>query len=556
VHIPFSTTIRSIGRARQILQVLIRYGFGEVVHELQGVPGIGVIRGRRAKETAKLSDAARARKAIEDLGPTFIKMGQIASTRPDLIPANWIEELKKLQSDVPPVPWEKVKVELEREFDGRMEEVFESIDEKPLAAASMAQTHRGVLKDGTPVVIKILRPGIRDLVETDMEILGALATLADRHLPDKGYNASEVVAQLSVQMRREADLWLELRSCERMARDFTEYDNIRFPKVFRKASTRGVLTMEEVQGRLLAKLDLESLPADERRKIAETGADAVFHQCLDIGFFHADPHPGNIFILEGGGICFIDCGMTGSIDPETTNALASLVHGVVRKDLERVVRVAVELGRADRALARDRAFRADVWDFIGHFDVQSFDEFRLGDVLQDFYGVLRKWRMICPADLVYLIKAISTIEGVAETVDPTFDIVSFVQPKVEHLVRRRFGIRAVRRRFESALIGYTGLVEDLPEMARDLAETINQKKIRIEMEHSGTRPLIEAIDAGSVTVVYGLIMASLIVGSSVLILADNVDREPGWISLIAAGGFISALVLGLLRLISKHVWNR
>jgi len=556
VQLPFSTTIKSIGRTRQILQVLIRYGFGEIVRELEGVPGIGVIRGRRAKEALQLSEAARARKALEDLGPTFIKMGQIASTRPDLIPSSWIVELKKLQSDVPPVPWDEVKQQLDDEFPQGIDAVFESIEEKPLAAASMAQTHRGVLKDGTPIVVKILRPGIRDLVETDMEILGVLAGFIDRHLPDKGYNASEVVTQLSVQMRREADLWLELRSTERMARDFAEYENISFPRVFRKASTKRVLTMEEVQGRLLAKLDLESLPSDERRKIAETGAEAVFHQCLDIGFFHADPHPGNIFILDGGRICFIDCGMTGSIDPETTNALASLVHGVVRKDLERVVRVAVDLGRADRTLARDRSFRADVWDFIGHFDVQSFDEFRLGDVLNDFYAVLRKWRMICPADLVYLIKAISTIEGVAEDIDPTFDIVRFVQPKVEQLVRRRFGIRAVRRRFESAMIGYTQLVEDFPEMARDLAETVNQKKLRVDIEQTGTKPLIEAIDAGSVTVVYGLIMASLIVGSAVLVLADNADRSTGWISLLAAGGFVAALVLGLLRMISKHVWNR
>ncbi len=550
------STLRSINRARTIATILARFGFGQFVTglRLDGVPLVGRILVQ--KDMADRSIHERARLAIEALGPTFIKLGQIASTRPDLLPQAWIEELKKLQADIPAAPWDEIEPQLEREFPGGIDSVFKSIEHEAFAAASMAQTHRAVLLDGQPVVIKILRPGIRGVIESDMEILALLADFAQGTLKNLGYNPVEVVAQFATQLRLETDLAREARSGQRMGKDLADIEGVSVPRVYLKASTRNMLTMEEIRGRLLSHVDFDELSDESRLTIAQHAADAVFTQCLAIGFFHADPHPGNIFVLEDDAICLIDFGMTGHIDPGTSAALAGLIQGVMTSDLDRVIRIAIALTDAEPSLARHRPFRADVWALLSNFRVESLSELAIGPILTEFFATLRAHNLQCPADLVYLIKAITTIEGVAQQLAPDFDMISHVKPKLEKLVLERYGFAQLRRRVEGTTKDYADLTRDLPGMIRDLTDTIQRGRLDIGLHHEGIEDIEKTLESASVNLSYAVVVAAIFVGSSVLILADSIDRSTGWITALAGAGFGVALVLITARRLSIYIRNR
>lgn len=550
------STLRSINRARTICTILARFGFGQFVQglRLEGTPILG--RMLVPKDMADLSVHERVRRAIEELGPTFIKLGQIASTRPDLLPSSWINELKKLQSDIPAVGFDEIKPVLEREFPGGIDTVFESIEPEAFAAASMAQIHRAVLVGGERVVVKILRPGIRGVIDGDMEILSLIAEFAQSKLKNLGYSPVDVVRQFATELRLETDLAREARSAQRMAADLADLEGVSIPRVFPEASTRNILTMEEIQGTLLSHVEVDELSEETRLAVARHCADAVFTQCLSVGFFHADPHPGNIFLTENDGICLIDFGMTGHIDPGTAAALAGLIQGVVTSDLERVIRIAVSLTDADPSLARQRQFRADVWAFLTNFRVQSLSEIAIGPVLSEFFATLRAHNLQCPADLVYLIKAITTVEGVARTLAPDFDLVSHVRPKLEQLVLQRYGYSQLRRRVESTTKDYADLTRDLPGMIRDLTDTVQRGRLEIGLHLRGMEDLEKTFESASVNLSYAIVVAAVFVGSSVLILADSVDRSMGWITALASVGFGVALILITGRRFSKHMRNR
>jgi ubiquinone biosynthesis protein len=576
-------TIRNIRRAREILSVFASYGFIDVIQELD-LDRLA-LRGKRLvglaepnAEVHRLPQAVRLRHAMEQLGPTFIKMAQILSTRPDLIPEEWAREFERLQSDVPPVPAEEIRPHIEALYDGELQERFASVEFEAMAAASIAQAHRAALPDGTPVVLKVLRPGIEQVLESDVEILRALASFAESHFANLGYSPVQVVEQFARQVEREVDLELEGRSMRRMNRSFENNPNVAFPRVYMEHTREGVLCMELVEGVLLANRKPGDFTDAQRRRIVAIGSDAVFRQCFEIGFFHADPHPGNIFVvrdgarlakpaaadgrglitraaaepdsavraLEGGPdlqLVFIDCGMTGHIEPRTAELLADLVQGTIGGDLDRVIDVVIALTDSTPALAADRAFRADAWEFISRFESATLEDLQMGALLSEFFEKIRRHRLQCPADIVYLIKAVTTIEGVGEALAPDFDIVNHVRPHLERLVRRRYGIRALRRRLEGSLVGYAELAERLPRETRDLLYMIRRGRVSINLQHQGLDRLTDEVERASRNISYALVMSSLIVGGSILFLADT--AQPGPRGVLFYAGLAAVVMAGL-----------
>ena len=550
-------TVRNLRRARELVNALVRYGFMDIVQEL-GLDRL-VQQGRRTLRIAKpdeamvrLPRAVRLRKAMEELGPTFVKLAQVLATRPDLIPSDWADEFAKLHDDVAQVPGEQILAVIRDELGNRIEGLFESIEPDALAAASVAQVHRAKLKDGTEVVLKVLRPGIRETLKADMEILDFFARFIEDHFQDIGYSPTDTVDQFARELRRETDLLIEARSTDRMYKDFENDPGIYFPRVYWEATTSKVLCIEYIEGTLLSRRKADEFTADERRAIVANGTRAVFGQCLEIGFFHADPHPGNIIAMrdgEGraGPICFIDCGMTGHIDPKTAEHLADLTQGTAAGELDRVVDVVIALSDADPAIVHNRDFRADVWEFISHFQDASFSELRMGALLGEFFEKIRRHRLRCPADMVFLIKAITTIEGVGEDLCPEFDIVEHVRPSVERLVRRRYGIRALRKRLQGSFIGYAEFAEGLPRDVGQLLAAIRRHKLTMNLEHRGLDRLTRSLEHASRNISQALIITALIVASSVLVLADSAaEPTPGYLTIAAVAGFASAVVLTLL----------
>ena len=552
---PISRRIRHVHRYVELLEVLARYGFADLLQELKldGLieKGRGIISRRPRANFERLTRAERIRKAMEELGPTYIKMGQVLSTRPDLIPQEWADEFAKLQADVPSVPFDVIRKQLEVEFPAGVDTVFKSIKETPLAAASMAQVHRATLKDGTKVVIKVLRPGIRETTDADMDVLRAVAHFTEAHFSNLGYSPTEIVEEFAKELVKEMDLTHEGQVTERLRAYFEEDEGVVFPQVYWEATTHSVLAIDEIEGVLISRLKDGDISPEDRRKVVENGARAVLRQCLEIGFFHADPHPGNLFAMSEGRIGFIDCGMTGEIDARTTQQLADLVSGVVTGDLERVIGVVAVLANVEPEKLEERSFRADVQSIVSRFYNLPLDKLNLGGLLQEFFAKLRAHQIRCPADLMFLIKALTTIEAVARQLDPSFELVTFARPYVERLVQRRYSFGAVRTRLRRSLLGYTELLEDLPGEVRPLLSNLRRNKVTFNLEHRGLNRLTHTVEHASRNISFALIIAAMLVGSSILV---NASRNPGLngLTAIGIGGFVAAAVLAVFMTINNR----
>ncbi|CAG0953331.1 aarF domain-containing kinase [Phycisphaerales bacterium] len=548
-------TIKHLKRYVEIVRILVRYGFGDAVQELKldrllekGLRTVGA----HAPEFEHLKREERLRRAMEELGSTFIKLGQILSVRPDLVPQEMADEFRKLQDDCPQVPYEGIHERLEEEFpDGRLKELFKKVDHRALAAGSMAQVHKATLSDGTHVVLKVLRPGIHDQIEADLEIMRTLAGWAETHFKNLGYSPTEVVREFSKELRREMDMTQEGTATERLGAMFVDDPGIKFPAVYWDASTRKVLTLELIEGRPLSRLDPEKMPPDERRALVENGARAIFRQCLEVGYFHADPHPGNLFALPGGRICFIDCGMTGQLDERTTSQLGDLIAGVVTGDIERVIAVVGALSDADPSKLEERPFRADVREFVSHFQSVPLERLDMGRLLREFFERLRAHGLRCPGDLVLLIKAMTTIESVAAQFDPEFDMVGFARPYVESLVKRKHGPAAWSKRVQSGVIRYAELLEDLPNDVRYLLGQLKRNRLGVNLEHRGLHRLTHTIEHASRNISFALIIAAMVVGSSILVLAAR-GTVGYWLTALGIAGFILAGGLMILMAITTR----
>ncbi len=554
-HSSLIARLRGTRRAAVILLALARHGFADIVQRTGlaslvegGLEKIGV-----AREHEDISTAVRLRLLFEDLGATFVKLGQILATRPDLIPPEVAAELRKLQSGAPQVPFEELAGRLEESFPDGWRTVFRSIEPEPMAAASIAQVHRAELADGTPVVVKFLRPEVEQLVADDVAVLRDLARLVAASGAELGFDPLHVAEEVARQVLRELDLELEARSTERLRRDFADDPAITFPRVHPRASTRTVLTMEEARGVQLSRLEPDSLSAEERRAACSNGTRAVFRMCLEHGFFHADPHPGNLFIQPGGTVCFIDCGMTGHIDARTRLQLGRLVRHVVDADLDGTLRTVVDLAGADPVLEFDRAFRADVWEMVTRFESGSLEELDIGALLESFFEVLRRHHIRCPADLVYLIKALSTIESVAEEVDPGFDVMAEARVLLRRLFAEQYGFGAQKRRFARSLSGYAELVEELPEELRKILVHFRRREFALRIQHDGLDELRSAVQGAGRTLALALILAATLVASSILLHG----RGPGGLDFFSLlGGAALLISIAFALALAWGAWRR
>lgn len=548
--------LRNLRRWNQILQVLASHGFAGFLGEI----GLGDTVARlldRAKiahdeaELMRLPTPVRLRRAMEELGPTFIKLGQVLSTRRDLVPDSWAKEFELLQSDCPRVPFDEIEASLKETLGPDLDRLFESIDEVPLAAASMAQAHRAVLCDGKAVVLKILRPGIRQTIEGDMEALRFIARLAEEHLPAVGFDPVATVEEFARELSRETDLEHEARSTERLAGMFKDDPAITFPEIHWEATTQDVLCEDMATGRLLAGVDVEELSAEVRRAIVENGSRAVFHQTLEVGFFHADPHPGNMFVHDDGSLTFIDCGMTGFVDEATRLNLAEIVYGVVKNDPDMVMRAALAVADADADDVDLKAARSDVQRLVSRFVGVPLERIDLGGVLDEFFQTLRRHDLQCPPDIVLLIKAMGTIEGVAAEVDPSFDMVSFTQPYIEKLLKARFSPRAVARRVREGAVELVRFGEALPGELSSFFRRLRKNRLRLQLDVVAIEDLVSSIEDASERLGYAVLIASLVLASSVLVLAS---RGEGLTWYLGMAGFIASATLAFGLIINS--WRR
>jgi ubiquinone biosynthesis protein len=521
--------IGRVTRYSEIARVLIRYGFADLVRKADTEIYRrlkGSARGnRRIRRT--LSGPQRMRRALEELGPTFVKIGQLLSHRPDLLPPEWIDEFEKLRGEVPPIGIQEVRDAVFRELGSYPEDVFDDFEPEPIASASIAQVHRARLKDAvvsadpdvpTPwVAVKIQRPGISNIIYSDLAILRDFSRLVDRHVPAlAAFRPVEAVREIERAMRSELDFRNEADNLETFRRNFADDSHITAPAPIRDYSGRKILTMEYIDGVPVSDEDaLEAMGAD-RPTLARRGARAVLKQIFDHRFFHSDPHGHNILIESDGTIAFLDFGQAGSILPSQRSFLADLMAAIVRSDAVRAVRAILGWsGYRDPDIVRRLTGEMEL--VIERYLSRPFGRVDLGEMVSALFGLIRRYEIDIPSNFYLLAKAMATIEDIAGQLDPEFDFIRASRPFAKKMIRRELS----PERITEEIIGASGdtlrFVRDLPGEARDLMSLLKAGRLRMEFELKDMKKLNSTLNHVVTRLSAAVLLAAMIMGSSILV---------------------------------------
>ncbi|NOQ41499.1 MAG: ubiquinone biosynthesis protein UbiB [Desulfuromusa sp.] len=549
--------IRSLKRYRQVLGILIKYGFGHIVEQLNidyyyelGKRIVSL--GTASRELERLTQAARFRLALEELGPTFIKWGQILSTRPDIVPSDVLDELQKLQDHIPAVPTDEIKAQIHRELGYPTEELFEDFEPTPLATASIAQVHRGTLKSGEQIVCKVRRPGIESIIETDLDIMMGLAYLIEKHLPGgELYDPVGLVREFRRTIHRELDFSREGRTTERFAANFADDKIVRIPKVFWDYTGQTVLTLEYVSGIKISNQEQLKEAGLDLEIIARNGADNFLKQVFVHGLFHADPHPGNIHILPENILCIFDFGMVGRLDDDLKLHLTELLLCVLRRDVDHLISQLLYSGELHDE-SNIKNLKRDLTEFIDDYYDIMLQDLKVGKLLIDFVEILTEYQIKFPSNLMLLSRALFVMEGIGRQLDPNFNMVAQLKPFAEQIIKDRYSPTSIAKDAARTLQSYQALGKSLPRDVKEFINRINRNKFKIDVEHRGFERLINDLDKSTNRISFSMIIAALIVGSSLIM---QVDKGPmlfgfpilGLLGYSVAGFLGLGLAIAILR---------
>lgn len=549
------SAVRDLGRLNDIASVLIRYGFGDLVRRI-GLAGVleragKVLHWREPKELARLEPPARVRRALEELGPTFVKLGQILATRVDLFPPEWIAEFSKLQDAAPAVPFAELRAQLTADLGEQPEAVFLRVEEQALAAASLAQVHRAWLADGTAVVLKVRRPSIKTIIEADLRLLARLAEIIEVEAPDlHRYRPREVVRQFTLSLHRELDFATEGRSAERIAANFADHPEIVVPAIYWPWTCERLNVQDYIAG--IPGSDLAAVDAAglDRQVLAKRGIHAVLKMILEDGFFHADPHPGNVYYLQDNRIAFIDFGMIGRLSEERRFQLTLLLHGLVTHDSAAVTDVLLDWSGGVEAEGDTLQTEIDV--FVDQYRGIPLREINFGNMLSDLVTILREHGLALPPDLALLVKSFITLEGLGRQLDPDFDIASEAGPMLERVLLSHAAPSKLAKRSWRTLSSTLGLIAGLPQDLRQILRSARRGKLQIQVDIIPLKQFGERLDRAASRLALSIVTAALIVGSAIVMNVEHGDTKQAGLS-IGMLGFIAAAVAGVWLLIS--IWR-
>ena len=572
--------VRDLSRLQDIATILIRYGFGDVLSRMgfsNALERAGkILHHSNAEEFAHLSAPERVRRALEEMGPTFVKLGQVLATRVDLFEPEWITEFSKLQDSAPPVPYAAIRQQLTEDLGAPPEEIFAAFDPAPLAAASIAQVYRAKLHDGSEVVVKVRRPGIRPVIEADLRWLVRLSELAETESPDiRSFCPQDVIRQFALSLRRELNFSLECRNAEHIAENFSGYsdqdqtDNalssaapplpppappvIVIPRVYWQWTGERVCVQEFIDGipgRRLKAVDQAGL---DRKLLARRGAHAVLKMIVEDGFFHADPHPGNVFYLPGNRIAFIDFGMVGRLTDERREQMIRLLLGMVRHESARVLDVMIEW--TGDGVADEAALQLEIQTFVDQYHGLPLKQLSLGDMLSDMVTILRQHKLLLPADLALLVKSFISLEGMGRELDPEFDVASQAMPMLERALRARYAPAALFKRGGRAFSEVVSLVAGLPHDLSQLLRAARRGRLEIHIDVANLKHVGNQLDGAANRLTVGIVVAALIIGSSIVMTVKGGPTLLG-LPLFGLIGFLGTGIFGLWLLLSIWKSNR
>jgi len=535
--------LSKLGRFRHIVAVLFKYGFDDVAERLQ-LPGKTLINKTRIA-VPEMNTWERLRSTLEELGPTFVKFGQVLSLRGDLLPAELIKELEKLQDSVCPVSFEKIKAVLENALKKPLDEIFSLIEEEPLAAGSLAQVHRAVLKEeNVPVALKIRRPDIVRTVEIDLKILeGAAPYLSENLEFARTYDFVNLVKELKRALLRELNFTLEARNMQIVSQALSDEKNVIIPDVYEDYTRPSVLAMDLIEGVKPKHLHPENI--EEREQLAKIGIRLVVKQVLENGFFHADPHPGNFLIIEGRDVCLLDWGVVGILPSETRYEMMELIGAIVDMEAEKVFDILVTITGANVAQINERLLLRDILEILYLYHSVTVGKLDLGQLLMDLNNMLRTHHIKMPSDLALMFKAMVTAEGTARQIYPGLDVIAEIEPFINKLGVERWSPSQIWRRFTRQLRFYLKLQSSLPGAIQRILQKIEQGDLSITFKHENLSGLQKSLDNVSNRLSFSIILGAVIIGSSMIITTGVKPLIFGYPAIGLVGYLISA-ILGLI----------
>ncbi len=547
---------RHLQRYREIVGVFVRHGFGQLADLLELQPYLALPRRllRRWRRAAPpLGAPRRLRLALEELGPTFIKLGQILSTRPDLIPPDYIVELARLQDTVPLAPWEPVRAQIEAELGAPPEELFAAFDRVPVAAASLSQVHNATLPDGSEVVVKVQRPNIQTTIETDLEILFDLARLLQARTPlGEVYDLPEIAEDFAVTLRAELDFYREGRNADRFRASFADEPYLYIPQVYWEYTTRRVLVLERISGIKIDDIQALDAAGYDRYRVGLHAARMIIKEVLEDGFFHADPHPGNFVVMPGEVIGAMDFGMVGYLDHQTRTNLIRLYIVAVQQDeegiVDQLIRMGATAGRVDRA-----GLRRDVARLLRKYHGLPLKEIRAREVVEEIMPVAFRHHLRLPSEYWLLGKTLGMMEGVGLKLVPDFDMFAVSEPYVRRFVWQMASPRSWGPPLLKGAGDWAEMLGLVPRIGAQLLTRAERGELEVTISHKELGQTLVRLDRLVNRLSISVLLAALIVGLALLVPAFNLAQEWGLATILVIGGFASASLLGLWLIFS--IWR-
>ncbi|MFZ2957359.1 MAG: AarF/ABC1/UbiB kinase family protein [Candidatus Ozemobacteraceae bacterium] len=552
------SAIKDLNRFREIVSVLAHHGFGQLITQLvRGenafAKALGSFRYETSsKEAGSTTFAIRGRLVLQDLGPTFIKLGQILSTRPDLIPEEFIDELKKLQDNVPPFDTDAARSLVESELGHPLADTFASFEEKPLGTASLGQVYAAQLKTGENVVVKVQRPGVKATIESDLDLMYLFSRTLAKQIPQiRFFDPVGIISEFDKAIHKELDYSHELRSALKFQETFRDDPEILIPRVYKAHSSKKILTMERIDG---VKITCAKEVGCNPKTMARIALQAVLKMVFRSGFFHADPHPGNIFALKGNRVAFLDLGMVGRLDESMRFCLAALIVRLLERDAEEVSRTLLKMGLRE-AKVNLPLFRHDVSEVMDKVLGLPISEINFSEIIKDLMDIARAHQVKIPSEYTLMGKALLTIEGVGKALDPDLDIEAEVAPFIQELILEQYSAKRIQRSLVKRATDFYHWSHELPAHVMTILDDLQSGHLKINVEQSNQHQTMRNLERISGKLTAALIISSLILSSALFITFSHMDYHIFGFSvtlLLGGAGYVAAAFLGL-RLIRDVV---
>lgn len=550
-------TFKSAKRLQQIINVFLKYGFGQIIDQIQlgryipfkkRLKSFGVwpaLKGPTVPE--------RLRLAFSELGPSFIKLAQLLSSRPDLITAQFANEFKKLQDEVPPFDVDEAKRIIEEELKQSLDDIFAYFENEPVAAASIAQVHRAILIDGTQVVVKIQRPEIKEQIESDLNILHTIARLLTKYVPEsRFFNPAGIVEEFSRTVTKELDFIIESKNCMRLRNDFENNPDIYIPKIYEKYVTEKILVMEMIQGVRIDDIKAIEEMGLDRVRLAKVGIDAYIKQILENGFFHADPHPGNILVRSDGVICFLDFGIVGRVSDELKEMMANTFIAIIDMDFDRLIDQYIEMGIVPDDIDIDsfrREFKTDIRDFLEPLYGLQLKQINFTQYVETLVRLATKYNLKIPSDLLLIDKTLLILENLARQLNPELDIIAEAQPYASKIIMKQVSPSRLYERAKKNIIDIGDFVFFFPRNMTRLFKKALKDDIQVKMYHVNLPEFIKDMDKASNRIAFAMVVSSIILSSAIM-HAAGVEPKIFGFSFFGLISFGFAFLLGVWLIIS------